>query len=354
MFTDMQQWAEIRRRVLVEGVSRRQVLRETGMHWKTLKKILENSGPPGYRQSQPRPRKKIAPYEDRIRQILKEDKAVLPKQRHTAKRIFERLQKEGYAGGYTAVKEAVREMEQRSREVFVPLAHPPGEAQVDFGYALVKMNGQLSKVAFFVMTLPYSDAFFVMAFERECTETFFEGHVRGFEFFGGVLRFAHSRGGVQFRLSSRRIVWQKHPCAAKARMSMYFLRSADRNHGPYTLDQVRQRLPHPPDTDPRSGRPQCGLPVRLPIKSLHKAQQCQIVGPAKLPEFHDIYAAFTRFAFRDERLRAPEPDGGIRLSQPRADSCGSQFHKKTFVIRRIQRFSGGRFARHLGDACIGP
>lgn len=158
------------------------------MHWKTLKKILEHSGPPGYRQSQARPRKKIGPYEERIGQILKEDKAMPKKQRHTAKRIFERLQKEGYVGGYTAVKDAVREMEQKNQEVFVPLAHPPGEAQVDFGYALVKMNGQLCKVAFFVMTLPYSDAFFVMAFERECTETFFEGHVQGFEFFGGVPR----------------------------------------------------------------------------------------------------------------------------------------------------------------------
>jgi hypothetical protein len=50
------------------------------------------------------------------------------------------------------------------------------------------VNGQLRKVAFFVMALPYSDASFVMAFERECTETFWEGHVRAFEFFGGVPR----------------------------------------------------------------------------------------------------------------------------------------------------------------------
>ena len=92
------------------------------MHWKTLKKILEHSGPPGYRQSQPRRRKKLGPYEESIRQILKEDKAMPKKQRHTAKRIFERLQKEGYVGGYTAVKDAVREMEQKNQEVFVPLA----------------------------------------------------------------------------------------------------------------------------------------------------------------------------------------------------------------------------------------
>ena len=182
----MDQWTEIRRRVLVEGVSRRQVLRETGLHWKTLQKILGHSGPPGYRQKTPRAKKKLGPYVERIGQILKEDKALPKKQRHTAKRIWERLREEGYAGGYTAVKDAVRELEQKNREVFVPLAHEPGEAQVDFGQALVRVNGRLRKVAFFVMALPYSDAMFVMAFERECTETFWEGHVRAFEFFGGV------------------------------------------------------------------------------------------------------------------------------------------------------------------------
>jgi transposase len=188
MYRDMEQWSEIRRRVLVEGVSRRQVLRETGMHWLTLKKILEHSKPPGYRQEKLRPRKKLGEYVGRIEQILKEDQATPRKQRHTAKRIWERLQEEGFSGGYTVVKEAVRELRQRRQEVFVPLVHRPGEAQVDFGHALAKVNGQLRKVAFFVMALPYSDAFFVMGFERECTETFWEGHVRAFEFFGGVPR----------------------------------------------------------------------------------------------------------------------------------------------------------------------
>ena len=68
----------------------------------------------------------------------------------------------------------------------MPLIHRPGEAQVDFGYALAKVSGILRKVAYFVMALPYSDAFFVMSSERECTEVYYEGHVRAFEFFGGV------------------------------------------------------------------------------------------------------------------------------------------------------------------------
>ena len=90
------------------------------------------------------------------------------KQRHTAWRIFERLRdKRDYAGGYTAVRELVKELTNRNREVFVPLSHPPGEAQVDFGYALVNKAGRLRKVAFFVMVLPYSDAVFLKVYERE-------------------------------------------------------------------------------------------------------------------------------------------------------------------------------------------
>jgi transposase len=156
------------------------------MHWLTLRKILEHSQPPGYRQQQPRRKTKLGPDLEGVKQILKEDQGMPDKQRHTAKRIWERMQAEGFTGGYTVVKDAVRELTQRNQEVFVPLVHRPGEAQVDFGYALAKVSGQLCKVAFFVMALPYSDAVFVMAFERECTETFWEGHVRAIEFFGGV------------------------------------------------------------------------------------------------------------------------------------------------------------------------
>ncbi len=182
----MEQWAEIRRRVLVEQVSQRQILRETGMHWKTLRKILEHSGPPGYRREVPFNKPKLGPFLDRIRQILEEERGVPKKQRHTAKRIFERIQKEGYPGKYTQVKEAVHELKQKSREVFVPLVHRPGEAQVDFGYALVNVAGRLRKLPFFVMTLPYSDALFVQVFERISTEIYWEAHRRAFEFFGGV------------------------------------------------------------------------------------------------------------------------------------------------------------------------
>src|SRR5205823_3530858 len=92
----------------------------------------------------------------------------------------------GFTGGYTSVKDAVRGLQVGRAEVFLPLAHPPGEAQVDFGFADVVLRGVRTQVAVFVMSLPYADAVYCQAFPRECAETFLEGHVRAFAFFGGV------------------------------------------------------------------------------------------------------------------------------------------------------------------------
>jgi transposase len=189
VLTDMDNWIEIRRRVLVDGHSMRDVQREFPLHWKTLRKILDHPEPPGYRQGRPRPKPKLGPFLPVLHQILVDDRKAPKKQRHTAKRVFERLRDEhGYSGGLTAVKDAVREWRREHTEVFVPLAHPPGGAQVDFGEAEVTLDGKPTKVALFVMTLPYSDALFICAFPRECTEAFLEGHARAFEFFGGVPR----------------------------------------------------------------------------------------------------------------------------------------------------------------------
>jgi len=110
-------WPHIHRRVLVENVSKRQILRETGIHWKTLERILSNPQPPGYCPSQPRPQPKIGPFRGRIEEILKKDRDVPRKQRHTVKRIFERLREEGYTGGYTQVKGVVKDLRGRCKEV---------------------------------------------------------------------------------------------------------------------------------------------------------------------------------------------------------------------------------------------
>ena len=189
MYTDMENWAEIRRRVLADGLSGRAACREYKIHWKTLKKILENTEPPGYRRTKPKRPSILEPLLPVVHQILEDDKKAPRKQRHTGQRIFDRLRAEhGYRGGLTTVKDAVRAWRRRTAEVFVPLAHPPGEAQADFGQAEVMLDGRAATVAVFVMTLPYSDAVFTCAFPRECTEAFLEGHVRAFGFFGGVPR----------------------------------------------------------------------------------------------------------------------------------------------------------------------
>jgi len=114
MYRNMEHWTEIRRRVLVEGVSRRQILREMKMHWLTLKKILEHCQPPGYRQLQQRRKTKLGDYLLRIEAILHPDQAMPRKQRHTAKRLWERLQAEGFTGGCTVVQDAVRDLTKQS------------------------------------------------------------------------------------------------------------------------------------------------------------------------------------------------------------------------------------------------
>ena len=203
---DIEQWARVRRRVLVDGRSKRSVMSEEGLHWETLQKMLSHSRPPGYRRVKKRGRK-IDGHVEWIRGVLESDRQVPRKQRHTAKRMFERLQTErGFEGGYTAVKEAVAEIRAMKAEVFVPLSHRPGEAQVDFGHALVKVAGKLKKCPFFVMSLPYSDGFYVRVFERECTESFWEGHVRAFQFFGAVpvrISYDNSKVAVAQMLAGR-------------------------------------------------------------------------------------------------------------------------------------------------------
>ncbi|MHC4883355.1 MAG: IS21 family transposase [Planctomycetota bacterium] len=182
----MDQWIELRRQIRNGEISLRQLERDTGIHRQTLRKIRDHSEPPGYRRSKPVEKSKIGPYLGRIKQILDADKDIPKKQRHTAKKILETLQSEGFTGGYTTVKDAVRQIKKTSKEVFMLLSQRPGEAQVDFGHALANFNGTLKKVVFFVMTMVHSDAMFVMAFPRECTEAFLEAHARAFEFFGCV------------------------------------------------------------------------------------------------------------------------------------------------------------------------
>jgi transposase len=180
-------YAWVRRAVNVEGLSRREAARRFGIDPRTVAKMLAFSVPPGYRRSKPPVRPKLDPFTGIIDQILDEDKRRPVKQRHTSKRIFERLRDEhGYAGGITIVKDYVHERRQRRQEMFVPLRHDPGHAQVDFGEALAVIGGVERKIHFFAMDLAHSDGCFVQAYPAETTEAFCAGHNAAFGFFGGV------------------------------------------------------------------------------------------------------------------------------------------------------------------------
>ena len=140
-----------------------------------------------YRRTKPPARPQLDPFVGIIDRILEEDGERPKKQRHTSKRIFERLRDEhGFTGGMTIVKDYVFAARQRQREMFVPLSHEPGHAQVDFGEAIAIIAGQQRKIHFFAMDLPHSDACFVKAYPAETTEAFCDGHVSAFAFFGRV------------------------------------------------------------------------------------------------------------------------------------------------------------------------
>ena len=170
-----------------ENLSSREAARRFGVDRKTISKILTHAEPPGYQRSTPPKRPKLDPFTGIIDHILEDDRTVHRKQRHTAKRIFERLRDEhGFTGGQTIVKDYVREQTRRQQEVFVPLSHAPGHAQADFGEADVIIAGVMHRSHFFVMDFPHSDACFLSAYPAATTEAWLDGHNKACAFFGGV------------------------------------------------------------------------------------------------------------------------------------------------------------------------
>lgn len=166
-------------------MSQRQAAKHFNLSRDTVAKMLSFSVPPGYRRQAEIKRPKLDAFVGIIDSILKADRTAPRKQRHTAKRIYERLKDEfGFTGGYTIVKDYVRDHERRHREMFVPLAHPPGHAQADFGEALVVIGGVERQAHFFVLDLPHSDAPFVRAYPAAVAEAWMDGHVHAFAFFG--------------------------------------------------------------------------------------------------------------------------------------------------------------------------
>ena len=168
-------------------MSERAAARHFGISRESVKKMLSFSVPPGYRRFAPVRRPKLDGFTEIIDQWLRDDLDQRAKQRHTAKRVFERLRDEhGFVGGYTIVKDYIREHRRRGREMFVPLHHPPGHAQADFGEATVVIGGVEQTAHFFALDLPHSDACYIRAYPAATAEAWVDGHVHAFAFFGRV------------------------------------------------------------------------------------------------------------------------------------------------------------------------
>jgi transposase len=183
----MDQVHVVRHKILIEGQSIRSVSRQMGISRNTIRKYQKVSEPVRVvRQRKPSPvMEMIAP---RVEEILAEWRDhTTAKQRITGTRIHRQLVEEGYEVGVTTVRNYLREKRRREAEVFVPLAHRPGEeAQVDFFDVTIEESGQRRKAWKFVMRLMYSGRDFVRLYNRCDQLSFLDAHVRAFCYLGGV------------------------------------------------------------------------------------------------------------------------------------------------------------------------
>ncbi len=206
---------QIRRDHDREGLSIHALARRHGVHRRTVRQALVSPLPTPRKRPEGRPAPKLGEYRELIDSWLIADQTAPRKQRHTAKRVHERLVDE--QGADVSARQVRRYVRDRRRalglpvdEVRVPLCHEPGaEAEVDWGRASAVIAGVLTEVFVFVMRACFSGACFVQAFPRENQQAFLEAHVAAFGFFGGcfaTLRYDNLSSAVKTVLKGRRRV----------------------------------------------------------------------------------------------------------------------------------------------------
>lgn len=178
----------IRKKHFVDGWSVRRISRQLRLARQSVRKALLVTEPPRYQREHALPRPVVGPFEPVIRRWLEGDREAPPKQRHTAKRVYDRLVAEyGFTGHETSVRRVVARLRPKTPEVFVPLAVGWGQqAQVDWGQAVVRIAGQPVVGHLFCLRMRTSQVPFVWAAPTEKLEAFLEGHVRAFAWLGGA------------------------------------------------------------------------------------------------------------------------------------------------------------------------
>jgi transposase len=183
----MDQVHVLRHKVLKEGQSIRRVARELGLSRNTVTKYLDQPEP--VRSSRHRERPVLEAVKLRLEELIAEwEPRTTAKQRITAMRLHRQLVSEGYRVGRTLVGDYWRERRRQRAEVYVPLIHRPGEAQIDFFEVVVEVGGERRKAWEFLMRLMYSGREFAWLYERCDQLAFLDGHVRAFAHLQGVAR----------------------------------------------------------------------------------------------------------------------------------------------------------------------
>jgi transposase len=208
----VEQFERIRRERREEGVSIRELARRHKVHRRAVRQALASAVPPPRKPVESRPQPAIGPHAATIRQWLTEDQEAPKKQRHTARRIWERLvDEQGADVAESSVRRYVRECRRELHldhiDVAIVAHYEPGEeAQVDFGLSDVFIAGVRTQVAVFELRLSHSGVAIHVAFGSEGQEAFLEGHVVAFSRLGGVparIRYDNARALVARVLRGR-------------------------------------------------------------------------------------------------------------------------------------------------------
>ena len=194
MVTSVDVYKEIRRLQLEGVTSQRAAAKRLGISRNTVKKYWEGNAVPWDRKEYNREAAVMTP--DVVQFISscldEDDRERVKKQRHTARRIYQRLVEECcFIGSESSVRNLVHDMRAARKEtkVFVPLRFAPGEAvQIDWGEATVYINGEKQVLNLFCARLCHSCAPYIIAYQRQNLESFLDAIIRTFQYYGGVPR----------------------------------------------------------------------------------------------------------------------------------------------------------------------